>query len=134
MDADTTVRDRRNCSPFTPDELARFNTLLLQQQTDVLENCRGLSHAALRTPGEVSGDVSDDTADLASEACDQDLSISFLGRAQQELQEITDALARIDHRSYGLCDDCSQAIPLARLEAIPTARVCVACKSKSEAA
>jgi DnaK suppressor protein len=130
----TTVRIRRDCSPFPPEALERFRLLLTRQQSEVLQSCRGLSHAALGTATDASGDVSDDSADLASEACDRNLSLNFLGRAQMELTEIHEALERIDRRSYGVCDECSQPIPAARLEAIPTARVCLACKSRSETA
>lgn len=130
--ADTEVRNRRNCSPFPPEELAKFRALLIQQQANVLRSCQDLSHVALRKAGDASGDVSDDSADLAAETCEQDLSLHFLGRAQLELREITQSLERIDQRSYGLCDDCGQAIPAARLEALPTACYCIPCKAKSE--
>jgi DnaK suppressor protein len=130
---DTTVRDRRTCSPFSPAELDRFRSLLSRQQSEVLQSCKGLSHAAMRTAADASGDVSDDSADLAAEACDRDLSLNFLGRAQMELTELREALERIDRCSYGLCGQCGQAIPVARLEALPTARLCVACQSRSEA-
>lgn len=131
---DTTVRHKNNCSPFSPAELAKFRVLLAEQRAAMMKNCEGLSDAARRTVGDAAGDVSDDTGDLAAEACDQDLSLNFLARSQDELKEIAEALERIERRSYGVCDDCDQPIPAARLEAIPTARLCVPCKSKSEAA
>jgi len=137
MEPDTTVRNRRNCSPLPPAELARFRALLDKQRAEILRSCEGLSHAAMRRPGEAAEDdatVSDDVADMASDICEQDLSLNFLGRAQSELAEIDRALERIDWRSYGLCDGCGQAIPVARLEAIPMALTCVGCKSKSESA
>lgn len=135
MDADTAVRDHQNCSPYPPEVLARFRQLLDSQQADLLRSCQGLSHVALRKSGDQGGDdslVTEDSADLASEACEQDLSLHMLGRAQVELEDIARALQRIDHRSYGLCAECRQPIPVARLEAIPTADTCVVCKSKSE--
>ena len=135
MGTDTAIRDRRNCSPCPPDVLAAFKELLENRRADLLRSCQGLSHVALRKSGDLGGDdsmVNEDPADLASGASAQDLSINMLGRAQLELEEVARALERIDDRSYGLCEECRQPIPAARLEAIPTASTCVACKTTSE--
>ena len=91
----------------------------------------------MRRPGEAAEDdatVTDDVADMASDICEQDLSLNFLGRARANLPRSTAPWSG-STSSYGLCrDDCSQPIPVARLEAIPTALTCVKCKAKSEAA
>jgi len=137
MDTNTTVHRRRNCSPYSPEELARFEAILKEQQTGLLQCCQGLSHVALRKSGDPAGDdasIKDDAAEMASDLCEQDLSLNFLSRAEVELQKIALALERIEHRSYVVCDQCDQAIPIARLEAIPTASTCIACKAKSEPA
>jgi RNA polymerase-binding transcription factor DksA len=56
--------------------------------------------------------------------------------AQQkhELDEIEDALARLAGGTYGRCQGCSVAISPARLSAMLTARHCVECQRKLEAA
>jgi DnaK suppressor protein len=115
-------------SPLTTDELDRFRSLLNGRQAAILRSCQELTHVALHKPGEVT----DDAADLAAETQEQDLSLNFLGRAQLELREISQALERIDRRSYGLCDDCGRPIPGERLEALPAAAYCVPCKVNSE--
>jgi len=137
MESNTAIRNRQNCSPYPPAELARFERILREQQSGILQCCQGLSHVAMRKSGDQGGDdsvVTDDTADMASDLCEQDLSLNFLGRAEQELKEIALALERIERRSYGVCDGCGQAIPVARLEAIPTASTCVPCKAVAESA
>jgi RNA polymerase-binding protein DksA len=137
MDTNTTVHRRRNCSPYSPEELARFEAILKEQQASLLQCCQGLSHVALRKSGDPAGDdasIKDEPAEMASDLCEQDLSLNFLSRAEVELQKIALALERIEHRSYGVCDQCDQAIPIARLEAIPTASTCIVCKAKSEPA
>ena len=55
------------------------------------------------------------------------------GRAKQQLNEIETALARIAGGEYGVCGDCEEDIPLARLRVMPAAEYCVACASKREA-
>lgn len=54
----------------------------------------------------------------------------LLAAANAELAEIDDALARDAEGAYGICADCGQPIPPARLEVRPTATRCVACASR----
>ena len=125
----------RRASPYSPEQLGRFQKILLDRQTNLLHSCAGLSHVALQKAGARSNDdsqVTDDPADLAAATCDQNFSIQMLGRLQAELEEIADALERIQSRSYGTCEECGKPIPETRLEAIPTADTCIPCKSAQE--
>jgi DnaK suppressor protein len=45
--------------------------------------------------------------------------------------EVLAALARLDAGTFGTCERCGNPIPEERLEAIPTATLCVACKQKA---
>jgi DnaK suppressor protein len=49
-----------------------------------------------------------------------------------DIVQVDRALERLAAGSYGLCDDCGQMIPPKRLEARPTATLCVSCQSKRE--
>jgi len=53
--------------------------------------------------------------------------------AINELAEIAACRARLRQGIFGMCETCGRAIPLSRLEAVPTARSCVACQAKTEA-
>ena len=53
-------------------------------------------------------------------------------RRTAQLREIDAALRRIDDGCYGDCRDCEEPIDPRRLEADPTARLCIDCASKSE--
>ena len=46
------------------------------------------------------------------------------------IKDIDKALAKIDAGTYGVCDSCGEAIPVARLEALPASSLCVDCASK----
>jgi DnaK suppressor protein len=52
---------------------------------------------------------------------------ALIGQAERQLAEIDAALARLADGTYGVCERCGREIPVARLEARPTARTCVAC-------
>lgn len=53
-------------------------------------------------------------------------------RSLQAVKEIDAALQRILDGVYGVCEGCHRAIALARLKALPAARLCKRCAAKSE--
>jgi RNA polymerase-binding protein DksA len=46
------------------------------------------------------------------------------------LHKVENALKRIDEGTYGTCESCGSEIPLARLEVLPYATMCVTCAAK----
>jgi DnaK suppressor protein len=73
-----------------------------------------------------------DAGDSSEADLETDTTISMAQRHAAELQEIDAALARIANGSYGECEECGGAIVLARLQAQPTARTCIACQERLE--
>ena len=63
-----------------------------------------------------------DEADSATDEFDHDLALAQLSAEQDALYEVNDALERILNGTYGVCEETSEAIPAARLKAIPWAR------------
>lgn len=53
-------------------------------------------------------------------------------RSLTELRRIDAALKRLESGDFGFCIDCGEAIAAARLEASPTATLCVACAAARE--
>jgi len=49
----------------------------------------------------------------------------------ETLDEIEEALRKLDAGTYGRCEACGGPIAPARLEAMPAARYCISCASKS---
>ena len=72
----------------------------------------------------------DDEIALACENVSRDMIAATLERERRTLKEIESALARIKEGEYGVCASCGVAIPRARLEALPWARVCVNCAER----
>ena len=56
---------------------------------------------------------------------------ALAGSLTDTLREIEDALAKLDDGDYGRCESCGGEIGEARLEAMPSARLCINCASKS---
>jgi RNA polymerase-binding transcription factor DksA len=55
---------------------------------------------------------------------------ALVGTLRETLEEIEHALEKFDAGTYGLCEVCGAPIAEARLEAMPAARTCIACKSQ----
>ncbi|MDF1861262.1 MAG: TraR/DksA C4-type zinc finger protein [Verrucomicrobiales bacterium] len=69
-------------------------------------------------------------ADAGSDAYDRDFALNILSQEQDALHEIEEALVRIDSGEYGTCQGSGDAIPPARLEAMPFARCTVEYQEK----
>ena len=53
-------------------------------------------------------------------------------RDRQELDDLEQALERLEYGTFGVCEGCDDQIPLRRLRAVPTARYCVECQKQNE--
>ena len=51
----------------------------------------------------------------------------LLADARASVQEVKQALERLDAGTYGECDKCGEPISAARLEALPAAQYCINC-------
>lgn len=69
--------------------------------------------------------------DLATLTQGQSTTIAFLEKDRDTYREIIAAIERLDANDYGDCESCEEAIGVARLEAIPYTRLCIACASNA---
>jgi len=65
----------------------------------------------------------------ATESFELEKRLALEKRIKDQLAEIEHALNKFDQGTYGLCDNCSQPIDPARLEALPQANLCLSCKT-----
>lgn len=80
---------------------------------------------------ETSSDRSPDpnTAEGGSLAFEMEKELSLWQNAQDILAKIEEAVGRIEEGTYGTCDECGTAIPVARLDALPYTKLCVDCSA-----
>lgn len=74
----------------------------------------------------------DHMADQGSATFERELDITLEENLKDRRAEVQRALARIEDGTYGACERCSAEIPKERMEAVPTACLCIACKSADE--
>ncbi len=128
---------RPSSKRFAADELRAFERLLQRRRSFLLGNVRKLEDEACRKGSEAAGDLSTmplHPADLATNTQQQDMSIYFMENENVQLQDIEEALERIQEDRFGLCEECEHEISLDRLRAIPYASLCVDCKRRQEEA
>lgn len=119
-------------------ELAQFKALLRELQARLRGDVKHLSDGALDEGQESKSPTH--MAELGTDAYERDFALSLMENDQETLNEINQALKRIETGSYGLCETClsegrsptKAAIPKTRLKAIPHARNCVECQGKQE--
>ncbi|HEX3747825.1 MAG TPA: TraR/DksA family transcriptional regulator [Bryobacteraceae bacterium] len=73
-------------------------------------------------------DVPSDEGDLSQQHHEEWIFLNRNTIDMKLLREISDALHRIDHETYGICMECEEAISTKRLDAVPWARFCVTCQ------
>ncbi|MCB1937741.1 MAG: RNA polymerase-binding protein DksA [Rhodocyclaceae bacterium] len=73
-----------------------------------------------------------DPNDRASQESDIALELRNRDRERKLIKKIDEALGRIASGEYGYCDSCGVEIGLKRLEARPTATMCIDCKTLEE--
>jgi len=73
-----------------------------------------------------------DPNDRASQESDMALELRNRDRERKLIKKIDETIGKIDSGEYGFCDSCGIEIGLKRLEARPTATLCIDCKTLDE--
>ncbi len=73
-----------------------------------------------------------DLEDLASDVSSDPAVFEQFRSTSEILEEIDEALSRLDAGTYFDCQECHETIPPERLEALPFATLCVRCKQLNE--
>jgi DnaK suppressor protein len=108
--------------------LAKMHEYLTDSKATLLREIK----AQLQTERDASRDDCMDSADLACEENEREVSTMLSERERLRVGQIDDAIERIASRKYGLCEVCGFDITQARLNAMPFARLCCDCQQERE--
>ena len=72
--------------------------------------------------------------DMASDLEGREMMFQLTSRDRSELKRIQDAIYKIDHGIYGICESCSKKISTKRLKILPLSTLCIQCKEAMEQA
>jgi len=73
-----------------------------------------------------------DSGDQALVDLDREMGISLQEMRNKERRQIEEALVSLEEGTYGMCAECGEEVSEKRLQALPFARLCVACQTNRE--
>ena len=102
---------------------------LLEKRRELLAKLDAEMRSSLPASGVSPGD---DLLDQAQDFGEQETSFQIAEIDSRAVEQINDAIHRLESGSYGICEACEEPIPPARLQAMPSATLCIKCKSDLE--
>lgn len=110
------------------DALANLRAILVKRR-DALRSALAGDLTLLK---ELRSESPGDVIDAAYDSAQDEISSQLAEVESRELASIENALERMNDGTYGQCEVCGGRIPLARLDALPYATMCIGCQREME--
>ena len=133
--AHTAVADRSPIpagSDWTVEELAEVRVDLVREIAERRADYDRAIAEITRLQQSSGEGAGDDQADAGSKTFEREQEMSIANNRRDLLVQMERAMERLDKGTYGHCESCSQPIMKARLQAFPSATLCVKCKQREE--
>ncbi|RKT43298.1 RNA polymerase-binding protein DksA [Thiocapsa rosea] len=120
-------RQGANEDYMSPEQEEHFREILLAWKKSLMEEVD-------RTVHHMQDEATNfpDPNDRATQESEFSLELRTRDRERKLIKKIDEALGRIDDHDYGYCEACGVEIGIRRLEARPTATLCIDCKTLDE--
>ncbi|MDX1636363.1 MAG: TraR/DksA C4-type zinc finger protein [Balneolaceae bacterium] len=118
---------------LTPEELNHFRELLLEKRSEAKEILDQIDDNITNLDDADDADYSSIThhlGDVGSDVEEEELNYQLKERTRKFIEEINDALERIEKGTYGICKATGKPIAKGRLEAVPHTRYSIEAKNK----
>ena len=112
---------------MNPRQLAHFRSILDALKTELSKDIDRTVHTM-----QDEATIFADPNDRASQESDMALELRNRDRERKLIKKIEETISKIDAGEYGYCESCGVEIGLRRLEARPTATLCIDCKTLEE--
>ena len=110
------------------EQLKHFKQILLDKKAEIVS-----SVDKEETEGrEAVSQGGKDPYDAATESYDQEFWFSISEAGRKTLEQIDEALRKIEEGTFGVCEGCSKPIDMPRLEVVPQAPLCISCQEQEE--
>ena len=127
-------REKKGEHYMSDSQKTHFRKILLDWKASLMEEIE-LAKQSMQHESETYADL----VDSATQETNVNLEIKKRDRERKLLHKIDKSLDQIDHDEqfpnapeYGFCEDCGAEIGIKRLEARPTATLCIDCKTLQE--
>ena len=123
--------------PLTKDQLKHLETLLLEERARVMKELGFYDESFNASLQNSDGDLSSYSfhmADQGTDAMEREKQFLFASKEGRYLWHVNQALQRLykSPETFGHCITCGTELAFERLDALPHARLCIACKAKEE--
>lgn len=112
---------------MSPEQLEHFRKILEDMKIELGQDIDRAVHTM-----QDDATVFADPNDRASQESDMTLELRNRDRERKLIKKIDEIITKINNEEYGYCDGCGIEIGLRRLEARPTATLCIDCKTLDE--
>jgi DnaK suppressor protein len=112
------------------DLVARLEADLARLEADVDELMRSQAESLSDASGESA--FRDHMGDQGTAALEREMDMTLEENERDALDLVRAALDRVKAGTYGVCSRCGSDIPTGRLEAMPTATMCITCQEAEE--
>lgn len=112
---------------MAPEQVEHFRAILLDWKVSLMQEVD-------RTVGHMKSDATNfpDPNDRATQEEEFSLELRTRDRERKLIKKIDESINKLDDDDYGYCDGCGVEIGVRRLEARPTANMCIECKTLEE--
>jgi DnaK suppressor protein len=109
------------------EQVAHFRNILLSWKRELMEEVD-------RTVHHMQDEAANfpDPNDRATQESEFSMELRARDRERKLIKKIDEALMNLDNEEYGYCEACGVEIGIRRLEARPTATLCIDCKTLDE--
>jgi DnaK suppressor protein len=117
---------------FSSDDLKYFKELILAKRKETIEELDSLKESMMDvTTGEYISESSNYSLHMeqGTDAMEREKTFLYASRGSKYVNQLDDALARIEAKSFGVCKVCGLLVPKERLEAVPVATTCAEYKN-----
>lgn len=115
-------------SQLSTEQLQTIRGSLLQRRSTLLQQ-QANQLSALNSPEKHH---IADLEEMGTDGADTDQLCALVDLSSSNIDQIDKALKKLDAGTYGVCEACEKPIPIARLEFLPFAALCVKCQQKKE--
>ncbi len=113
-------------------DLKKFEKMLLAERERLVGSIRSIEVESREETGRDASADLQSYAEAGTDNFERETALNIASGESQRLQDIDDALRRIEEGNYGICEGSGKAIPKKRLEVNPAARYTVEYQDKIE--
>jgi RNA polymerase-binding protein DksA len=117
---------------LSPQDIERLRHQLDAREAELQADVKRVREEQAERPSMIVRNQNEDIGEQGEERLREAVRYAEQERDVLELREIEAAKERMDAGTYGMCVDCGRDIPLARLNAQPSAKRCLECQTKYE--